>query len=268
MLRFAHLRAHWRSDAESCTCRGFAWGGSKYHRTFLARDSWGENLGEFWRENLGVTPVFTPFVTHLSSPLLSLPSSPPPSLVSYARFLPILCESMLSHSPSPATPRPHHLLLGSFFLFDLIFLSRYFMIVILCCCFIFSSSVDSSCLLCKRCKLYSLNKEKILAQQSSLHFLIVYFLFLRALLHFKGSPLPLKDPSLALFDFTLVQDFLLHSLSQLLPAYVDLALVQLSQFFHFFRVFLHSETWLSFISSADHPSTFFFSLGFFTPLPS
>ena len=82
-------------------------------------------------------------------------------------------------------------------------LSDLFIIVILCCCFISSSSVNSSCLLWKRCKLYSLNKAKILAQQSSPYFLILYLLFLRTLLHSKGSPLPLKAlfRSLRLFTF-------------------------------------------------------------------
>ena len=43
---------------------------------------------------------------------------------------------------------------------------------------------------------YSLNKEKILAQQSSLFFRIFNLLFLRTLLHSKGLPLPLKAPIL------------------------------------------------------------------------
>ena len=59
----------------------------------------------------------------------------------------------------------------------------------------------------------------------------------------RGLPLPLKGPALALFDFVLVQDFLLHSLSQLLPAQVHLALVQTSPSFHILRVFLHSDNW-------------------------
>ena len=83
--------------------------------------------------------------------------------------------------------------------FDPIFFLRSFWIAIPCCCFVSSSSVDSSCLLCKRWKLYSLNKENILAQQSSLHFQCFYLLFLRTLLHSKGLPLQLNAP-LSLFS--------------------------------------------------------------------
>ena len=75
---------------------------------------------------------------------------------------------------------------------DLNFLIRSFIITILCCCFISSSSADSSCLICRRCKLYSPKKEKIIAQQSSRHFRILYVLLLRTLLHSRGAPLPLK----------------------------------------------------------------------------
>ena len=73
---------------------------------------------------------------------------------------------------------------------DLIFLVLSFITFILFCCFISSFSADSSCLLCRRCRLYSLNKEKTLAQQSSSQFLILYFLFLRALLHSNVSAHP------------------------------------------------------------------------------
>ena len=90
----------------------------------------------------------------------------------------------------------HHRFLASTLPFDLFFFVRSFMIAILCYCFISSSSVNSSCLLCKRCKLYSPNKAKILAQQSSHHLLIFFLLFLRTLLNSKGSPLPLKAPLL------------------------------------------------------------------------
>ena len=71
---------------------------------------------------------------------------------------PILQETKLSGSPS---------IFGVHSSF--IFLITSFKIFILCC-FISSPSVDSSCLLCRRCKLYSLNKEKTLAQQSSHHY--------------------------------------------------------------------------------------------------
>ena len=64
----------------------------------------------------------------------------------------------------------HHRLSASILPFDLIFFVRSFIIFILCCCFISSSSsfADSSCLLCSRCKLCSLNMANVLAQQSSL----------------------------------------------------------------------------------------------------
>ena len=63
----------------------------------------------------------------------------------------------------------------------------------------------------RRCRLYSLNKEKNLAKQSFLHFLILQFLFLRTLLHSNGAPLPLKA-SLLLSStlYLLVQNFLFH----------------------------------------------------------
>ena len=47
---------------------------------------------------------------------------------------------------------------------------------ILCYCLISSSSVWLSCMPCIRCKLNFLNQEKILGQQSSLHFRGLYFL--------------------------------------------------------------------------------------------
>ena len=72
---------------------------------------------------------------------------------------------------------------------------RSLMIAILCCCFISSFTVDSSCLLCRRCKLFSLVQEKSLAQQSSHHFQILYFLLLRTLIHSNWLPLSLKVPS-------------------------------------------------------------------------
>ena len=65
----------------------------------------------------------------------------------------------------------HYRFWASIIPFDLILFSRSLMIAILSCCFISSSYVSSSCLHCRRCKLYSLNKEKIPAQQSSHNFL-------------------------------------------------------------------------------------------------
>ena len=97
--------------------------------------------------------------------------------------------------------------------FDLIFFIRSFMMAILCYCFISSCSVSSSCLLCSRCKLYSLNKEKSLDQQSSHHFVILYFLLLRTLFHSKGLSLPLKAPFLP--SSTL---YLSRTSSSILPA--------------------------------------------------
>ena len=85
----------------------------------------------------------------------------------------------------------HHRFSASILPFDLLFFVRSFIIFILCCCFISSPSVDSSCMLCRRCRLYSLNKAKILAQQSSHHFLILYFLLLRTRLHYSGALRPL-----------------------------------------------------------------------------
>ena len=74
-----------------------------------------------------------------------------------------------------------------------------FITFILCCLLISSSSVVSSCMLCRRCTLYSVNKAKILAQQSSFHFRILYFLLLRTRLHSNEEPLPLQA-SLLLFS--------------------------------------------------------------------
>ena len=48
----------------------------------------------------------------------------------------------------------HHRLSASILPFDLIFLVKSLIIVILCCCFISSTSVDTSCLLCRRCQLF------------------------------------------------------------------------------------------------------------------
>ena len=78
------------------------------------------------------------------------------------------------------------------------------------------ASVSSSCLLCRRCKLYSLNKEKIVAQQSSHHFLILFVCAYSS--PFQGIASDFKGPSLTLLDLVLVRGFLLHFLSQILPS--------------------------------------------------
>ena len=75
--------------------------------------------------------------------------------------------------------------------FDLIFFVTSFIIFFFCCYFISSPSVDSSCLLCRHCRLYSLNKEKTLVQQSSHHFFILYFLLLRTRFFPPWESLPL-----------------------------------------------------------------------------
>ena len=73
--------------------------------------------------------------------------------------------------------------------FDLIFFTISFIIFILCCRFISSSSVENFCILCLSSKVYSLNLEKIIAQQSSPHLRILHFLLLRTRLHSRGAPL-------------------------------------------------------------------------------
>ena len=96
------------------------------------------------------------------------------------RFLTI-CRQQLSNQ---------HRFLASILPFDLIFFVISF-ITFICCCSFISYSVESSCMLCRRCRLYSLNKAKVLAQQSSHHFRILYFLLLRTRLPSKKEPLPL-----------------------------------------------------------------------------
>ena len=109
-----------------------------------------------------------------------------------------------------------------------------------CCLYISSSSVSSSCLLCCRGKLYSPNKEKILARQSYLHFLILLFLLLRTFLHSRG-PLPLLNAS-----------FLLSSTLQLSRTSSSILSANSSSFglfhsgshlsiFHLFNIFLHTD---------------------------
>ena len=80
--------------------------------------------------------------------------------------LPAVYRLQLTNPPSALGIHPS---------FCLIFLVISFITFTLCCLLISSTSVDSSCLLCRRCRLYSLNKARILAQQSSHHFRILYF---------------------------------------------------------------------------------------------
>ena len=168
-----------------------------------------------------------------------------------AWYLPILDIYALSRSAAN-TSETHHRFSTSILPFDLIFFVRSFLIAILCCCFISTSSVDSSCLLFQRCKLYSLNNEKIIFCSSCV------------LSPYKGVTSACKCPFLDLFDFVLVQDFLLHSLSQLLPAQVHLALAQTSPFFHLFRVFLHSGIG-PFLHLFNRPSWYFLLFFGFSP---
>ena len=118
----------------------------------------------------------------------------------------------------------HHRRSASILPFGLIFFVKSFIIFIHCCCFISSPSVDSSCLLCRRCKLYSLNKAKILAKQSSLHFLILFFLLLRSastpagrfcplfccprLSTCPGPPLPFFQPNSSSIDLSRPDSYL------------------------------------------------------------
>ena len=97
--------------------------------------------------------------------------------------IPILHEAKLSRNLRPAIHWPTNFCLHPFFL--LLRFSLSFISFILCCCFISSSSVEPTFILFMRCKLYTLNQENCLAQQSSLHVRIRYLLLLRTRLHFK-----------------------------------------------------------------------------------
>ena len=92
----------------------------------------------------------------------------------------------------------HHLLSASILSFHLIFFVISFIIFILCCRFISSPSVESSGMLFRRCRLCSLNKAKILAQQSSHHFRILYFMLFR-------TRLMLSRTSSSIFQASLFQ---------------------------------------------------------------
>ena len=58
------------------------------------------------------------------------------------------------------------------------------------CCLLISSSVEASCMLCRRSRLYCLSKAKILAQQCSHHFRILCSLLLRTRLTCRKPPPP------------------------------------------------------------------------------
>ena len=134
----------------------------------------------------------------------------------------------------------HHRFLAPILPFDLIFFIRSFMISILYCCFISSSSVDPSSLLCKCCKLYSLNEEKILAQQ--------YFL-----------PLSFFCISCFCVLSSIRRGHLLLSCSLRLCTCPGLTL----PFFQPTSSSMSpSRSGSDFISSVDHPGTSFLSFGF------
>ena len=167
-----------------------------------------------------------------------------------AWYLPILRESMLFHNLSPRFQPPT---IGSqhpLFLFYLIFLVRSFMITILRCCFISSSSVDSSCLLCRRYK-FVLSKKR----ENSSPAMLSPLSYSRFLVFAYSPPLQrsasiFKSLFLAVFNFVLVQDFLfqLWSISfWLRPLHFFISSASS------FSATLSS----SFTSSMDHPDTFF-----------
>ena len=98
----------------------------------------------------------------------------------------------------------------------------------------------------------SLDTEKILAQQPSPHFLILYLLFSRAVLHSRGAPLPLKA-SFAFLDLVFSR-----TSSSILPGKFfqhrsHFALAKTSPFPHFFSVFHHSNIWF-FLHLLTRPS--------------
>ena len=109
---------------------------------------------------------------------------------------------------------------------------------------------------------------KILAQQSSHHFLILYFFLLRTRLHSSAAPLPLEAS--LLLSSTL---YFCRTYSSILSAKLFQHRSISSCFIpslHFFisSVSSSKEKYLavSFISSVDHPFTFFVSCVRFTPL--
>ena len=156
----------------------------------------------------------------------------------------------------------HHVLSASILPVDLIYFVISFITIILCCRFI-SSSVESSCMLCRRCRLYSLNKAKIPAQLCSPYFRVMYLLLPRALLHSNGGPSASVCLTFAVLDLVLVQNFLLH---HLLPTLIHLLLVQHFLCLHCFCVFLQKSVRLVFhlFSRPSFPlSSFFCTRHFF-----
>ena len=165
--------------------------------------------------------VFQPFVPFMHN---ILPSCVGP------RFFTVLCQQLRDPPSVPASILP----------FDLIFLMRAFMIAILCCCFISSSSVDSSCLICRRCNLYSLNKENSRPTILSPFFYSEFLVFAHPPPS-QGDASTSKDIFVAFFNIVFVQNFLFRSSSQLLPALDNFTLIQTPPLFHLFSVFLLSD---------------------------
>ena len=139
----------------------------------------------------------------------------------------------------------HHRFSASILSFGLILFVVSLITFILCCCLISSSSAKSSCLLCSRCKLNSLNKAKILAQKSSHHFLFLCFLLPRTRLHSSGAPLPLKASPL-LSSILYLSRTSASIFRQILPALIHLFLTQTSPFYHFFCVYFKTTVCLVF----------------------
>ena len=118
--------------------------------------------------------------------------------------------AQLSHSLPPAIQqstidfrRPSFFLIWVFFVIS-------FITFILCCRFISFPSVQSSCMLCRRCGLCSLNETKILAQQPSLHFLFLYCLVFAYPPPFQRGASAFESFSCAVLNLVLVQNFLLQ----------------------------------------------------------
>ena len=132
-----------------------------------------------------------------------------------------VCRQQLSNPPSVFGIHPS---------FDLLFFVISCMTFILCCLVLSSSSVDSSCLLCRRCKLYSLNKAKILAQQSSLHFSYPVLPASSYTTPFQKRASASASLSFAVLDLVRVQNLFLHFLCQLLTALIHLLLTHMSLF--------------------------------------
>ena len=107
---------------------------------------------------------------------------------------------------------------------------------------------------------------KILAQQSSHHF---YSVLLPST---QTPPLQLgasssESVSVAVLNFVLLQNLLINSFCQTFPSSINLLLLHTSRFFSFLLCVLPKKYLaVSFISSVDHPFTFFVSCVRITPL--